>query len=53
MTNKEKAIEIVTNMVKNGYHLFDETFEAFAQRMNYDVELLEMFSKKFNEHVKK
>ena len=31
MTNKEKAIAIIKEMVANGYSLFDETIEEFAQ----------------------
>lgn len=53
MASKEKAIAIVKEMVENGYSLFDETIEEFAQRMNYDIDLLEMFKARFTKYIAK
>ena len=45
----EEKIAIVENMVKNGYHLFDETVEHFANR--WPIELLEEWNEKFAAYV--
>lgn len=42
----ERKIVIVTWMVENGYHLFDETVEQFAAR--FDYETLKTFAEKFS-----
>lgn len=41
-----KKIEIVKRMVENGYCLFNETIEHFAQR--FDLHVLEYFEEEFN-----
>lgn len=46
----EKKIQIVKEMVKNGYILFDETIENFAKR--FTLKDLEMFSTAFKEFKK-
>lgn len=53
MTTKEKAIAIVREMVEEGYHLFNETIEQFAQRMGYDVEMLKMFKANYERYLSK
>lgn len=45
MTDK---IAIINEMVKNGYCLFDETPEHFANR--FDLPILEHFKKSFYEY---
>ena len=45
-----EKIEIVKRMVANGYHLFGETVEHFANR--FDLETLEMFEKSFKDYRK-
>lgn len=47
---KEK-IEIVNRMVANGYHLFDETPEHFANR--FDLPTLRVFEQAFDDHRNK
>ena len=47
MSNKEKAIAIVEEMVNRGYFLYNETTEDFAKRFDYDTELLESFKERF------
>jgi len=53
MTSKEKAIAIVKEMVANGYSLFNKTIEEFTQRMNYDINLLEMSKTRFTKYIAK
>lgn len=43
--NEMKKLEIVMEMVAHGYHLFNETPQAFADR--FTLEQLEMFRKAF------
>ena len=47
---REKRIEIVKRMVQNGYCLFDETVEHFADR--FDLATLLCFEESFNAHLK-
>ncbi len=46
----EKKIQIVKEMVENGYALFGESIENFAER--FTLKDLEMFSKAFEEFKK-
>ena len=46
----EKKIAIVNEMVANGYCLFNETAEQFAER--FDLATLEMFAENFKKFVK-
>lgn len=43
---KTKKIEVVTRMVQNGYCLFNETIEQFADR--FDLPTLLYFEKSFS-----
>ncbi len=36
MTEREQKIAIVTNMVNNGYHLFNKTIEQMADMMSLE-----------------
>jgi hypothetical protein len=47
MTNKEKAIAIVKEMEKLGYHLFNETAEQFIERTGFTAEIVETFMESF------
>lgn len=49
MSIKEKKIQIVDSMVCNGYALFNETAEQFADR--FDLATLEMFASNFVQYV--
>lgn len=46
----EKKIQIVKEMVENGYVLFDETIEHFAER--FTLKDLQMFATAFEEYKK-
>ena len=49
MSIKEKKIQIVDSMVANGYTLFNETVEQFADR--FDLFMLEAFASNFVQYV--
>jgi hypothetical protein len=47
MENRALAIEIVKEMVENGYHLFGETPEHFVDRLDITPERAERFRENF------
>ena len=47
MTNREKSIEIVKEMVALGYFLFGETPEQFVDRLGFGPEMFEKFKESF------
>ena len=47
----EEKITIVKRMVENGYYLFNETPERFANR--FDLQTLKSFEKAFANYKKK
>jgi len=47
MTNREKSIAIVKEMVELGYHLFGETPEQFVDRLGFGPEMFESFRASF------
>ena len=49
MSMKEKKMQIVDAMVSNGYKLFNESVEQFADR--FDLETLEAFAANFSQYV--
>ena len=40
MSKKEVAVNLVNEMVENGFHLVGETVEEFAERYGWDTEFL-------------
>lgn len=48
---KAKKIEVVTRMVQNGYCLFNETVEQFADR--FDLSTLLYFEESFSTNKQK
>lgn len=52
MTNKEAAIQLVNEMVKNGWKLVNETAEDVAKRYDYDVEFFQEMLEKVKQWKK-
>ena len=47
MTDRERSIAIVKEMVALGYHLFGETPEQFVDRLGFGPEIFEGFRDSF------
>jgi len=51
MSEKTKKILIVDSMIENGYKLFNETPEHFAER--FDLATIEAFASNFMQYIKR